>query len=90
MALSEWRPDKGMTAPGVYVHKVLALSQAQCDTLAELSASLKPEKRIWIQQTSSTKGGTHLYVRVGDDEYHVGRDGNALRMGVVPSPRTAA
>lgn len=81
--IKDWRPDKGMTAPGVYVHKVIGLSQAQCDKLAELSAPLGPTGRLMVQQTKTDSGGTHLYVRRGDDEWHVGRDGNALKMGPV-------
>lgn len=74
--------SKGMAEPGVRVHRVVSLSQAQCDTLAMLSELFRPEQRLLIQQTWSESGNTHLYVLAGETEYHVGRDGKALKMGV--------
>jgi hypothetical protein len=85
VGLEGWRPDKGLTQPGVHVHKVLDLSHAQCDALAELAASMKPHHRMFIQQTRSDSGGTHLYVRLADNEFHVALNGKVQVMGVVDS-----
>lgn len=76
-----WRPY-GRTTKGVRFNTTLDLTQAQCDSLAELSASLKPEQKLSIVQTWSETGGTHLYAKHPDgDENHVARNGNALSLG---------
>lgn len=82
----DWRPNKGMTETGVSVRKVVGLSHAQCDALSELAAPLLEHHRLFIQQTVSESGGTHLYVRIDEDEYHVAVNGNISKMGVVSGP----
>lgn len=59
------------------------LTQAQCDAIAELSATLKPERKLSLLQTYTESGGTHLYVRIGEhDEYHVATNGNVVTLNV--------
>lgn len=75
--------SKGMAATGVHVRPVVDLSHAQCDALAELASNMLEHHRMLIQQTVSKTGGVHLYVRVAEKEYHIARNGNAIKMGVV-------
>jgi hypothetical protein len=47
-----------------------------------LAAGLGPEGRIEIGQTWHEVGGTHLYARTSDREWHIARNGHAFELGV--------
>lgn len=53
------------------------LSHAQCDAIAQLAETMKPDDRMDLMQTYTDSGGTHLYVRHKGQEFHVAANGNA-------------
>jgi hypothetical protein len=77
----EWAPY-GRKLAGARKRSTLALSQAQCDALAELSATLRPDERLLVMQTYSESGGTHVYTHSEHEgDCHVARNGSITSLG---------
>jgi hypothetical protein len=62
-------------------------NQAQLDAMAGLMAPFGPEKSMRVYQTWTNTGGTHTYVVLPNgDEYHLSRDGKAMKLGLFDAP----
>lgn len=60
--------------------RVVSLTHAQCDALAELAADMLPHHRMAVQQTYTKSGGTHLYVLKGGVEHHISATGSVREL----------
>ena len=59
----------------------IKFTQAQLDALSELAAELRPEERLYVMQTWTQPGNTHLYATTPDQRRsgmcsHVALSGN--------------